>query len=275
MTLDIVVYRSGSRWATSWEEYFINGLKAHGEKFEQRPQSDRRVSDLAVVWAYRQTPLFDMQREAGRHYLIMERGFLGDRYKWTSLGLDGLNGRAAFPPPLDDGERFNRHFGHRLKSWHDGDYALVIGQVPGDASLRGLGSIEKWAQDQTDKLRSHGYRVVYRPHPLNHDNFCPAGAESSTGPLCYDLDGASLAVTYNSNAGVDSVVAGVPTITMDEGSMAWPVSSHSIDEPTYTGDRKDWTTRLSWCQWSMNEINTGEAWEHISGWFRTHYSADG
>lgn len=262
--LDIVVYRSGSQWSTSWEDYFIKGLKKHGEKFEERPKSDIRVSDLAVIWAHRQKPLFDMQRQAGKDYLVMERGYLGDRYKWTSLGLNGLNGRATFPPPRDIGEKFHRHFGHRLRPWREGEYAIVMGQVPGDASVKGI-DINGWAFRQCAELVERGYKVKYRPHPLNDDNTCPQGVELSREYLDNDLANAWLVVTYNSNSGVDAVLKGVPTVAMDEGSMAWRVTSHSLDEPLYKGDRMEWANQLTWCQWSSDEISKGIAWDSIKG----------
>lgn len=253
--LDIVLYRSGSRWATPWEEAFAAGLRRHGVAFEQRPQAEWRVSDLAVIWAHRQRPLFDAQRAAGKHYLVMERGYVGDRMAWTSLGLDGLNGRARFPR-APDGARWGRHFADLLRPWSRaaGGTGLVIGQVPGDAALCGL-DVAEWSRGVRLRLSQIGLSTRFRPHPL-----------SDTPParsLAEDLAGAALVVTFNSNAGVLAVLAGVPTVALDRGSMAWPVAGHALDE-TVRPDRTGWAHDLAWAQWTEAEIAAGTPWPHIA-----------
>jgi len=73
----------------------------------------------------------------GRDVLVMERGYIGDRTHWTSLGWNGLNGRARVPlAPADGGARFERNYSRLMHPYNPaGHYALIIGQVPGDASL--------------------------------------------------------------------------------------------------------------------------------------------
>jgi len=69
-------------------------------------------------------------------------------------------------------------------------------------------------------------------------------------------------VSWNSNTGVDAVMAGVPAVVMDPGGMAWPVASHDITE-TVRPNRDRWYDRLAMCQWSMDEMVSGECWEHV------------
>ena len=70
------------------------------------------------------------------------------------------------------------------------------------------------------------------------------------------LDKAGLVVTYNSNSGVDAVLAGVPTYAADPGSMVWDVSSREF-LPT-TPDRAIWSQRMSFTQWLPDEIEKGD-----------------
>ncbi len=105
----------------------------------------------------------NMQKIRGRHYLVMERGYIGDRFKWTSLGFDGLNGRAKFPS-IDDGmKRWNKHFPGFLKPWkYTGtSLALIMGQVLGDASIEGV-DFNKWVNDAALEHRNLGYEVYFR-----------------------------------------------------------------------------------------------------------------
>ena len=141
----------------------------------------------------------------------------------------------------------------------------VLGQVPGDAALYGL-DLDAWAQRTCAALLAQGRTVRYRPHPLVRrcgDVRCPAGATGSTGSLDEDLAGAALAVTFNSTAGVEAVLAGVPTVALDVGAMAWPVTTHDLAS-VQTPEREPWAHRLAWCQWTIEEIASGLAWEHLA-----------
>jgi hypothetical protein len=201
--------------------------------------------------------------KSGRCVIVLERGFTQPRREWFSLALNGLNGRGLFPPSDGDGSRWNRHFAHNLQPWRqeEGNYALLIGQVPGDAALHGL-DIVAWAQRTTTKLVELGHRVVYRPHP-KYLTPCPKGAEYSDGTLVEDLAGASRVVTYNSTTAVEAVLAGVPAVTLDIGSIAYPVASHELEAPLVRPDRTRWCNDLAWRQWSLAELEDGTAWAHI------------
>jgi len=267
MSLDVVVYRAGREWTMPWEDVFIAGLRAHGIEAEQRPQAERRVSDLAVIWAHRQRPLFEAQRAAGKHYLVMERGYIGDRQAWTSLGFDGLNGRAKFPPATDGGARWDRLFAqYMMKGWRmGGEYALLCGQVPGDASIRDHDHIA-WLHQQAAALEARGWLVRFRPHPLT----LSAPPETVYGPfrdisvrsLSEDLGGAEFVVTYSSNASVDAMLAGLPVVAADPGSMVWDIAGHDIDD-IRRPDRTEWAHAMAFRQWNEAEIASGEAWENL------------
>lgn len=74
------------------------GLRRHG------------ISDLGqnvvVCWGWHTGRGY---RAQGRDVLVFERGYIGDRFKWTSIAWNGLNGRGTFPDyPDDGGARFRR-----------------------------------------------------------------------------------------------------------------------------------------------------------------------
>jgi hypothetical protein len=80
-----------------------------------------------------------------------------------------------------------------------------------------------------------------------------------------DLQGAHAVVTFNSNTGVDAVIAGVPIFTIDRGSMAWEVSDHDLSEIEKPNlyDREQWAHNLAYTQWTMAEMAGGWAWSHL------------
>lgn len=223
-------------------------------------------ADMHVCWGWRQNKVKSHCRSNGIPLLVMERGHIQPRMEFTSCGINGLGNRARYPKAQDGGERWERRFSHHLRPWRDnGAYALICGQVAGDASIHGI-DFRAWAQRACNVLRQAGYAVWYRPHPLSSrhkDVFCPEGAHFSTRSIEDDLNIARCVIVYNSTAGVEAALAGVPVIAMDEGAMAWPVSSHILDAPLIRPDRTAWCHDLAWTQWSPEDLIDGTAWEAL------------
>lgn len=237
---------------------FARGLQRFGIQAAIRSSRDPIDADLAVLWGHRQESIFRSQRRKGGHYLVMERGYIGDRFSWTSLGFDGLNGRAKFPE-IDDGlERWNRYFKPALKPWRSSNtnIAVIMGQCRGDASLKGV-DFQKWGSEIAKKLQDKKYMPLFRPHPGDANLRIP-GVRTLDGSLQSALDQASLVVTYNSNSGVDAVMNGTPAYAEDEGSMIWPIAARHF-APTHR-DREGWTRKMAYTQWLPTEIESGDAW---------------
>ena len=102
--------------------------------------------------------------------------------------------------------------------------------------------------------------IVWRPHPKGSAKQ-PSGTALCTGTLEESLAGAALTVAYNSNTGVDSVLAGVPHICLDRGAMAWDVAGHEIDGTFPTFDRSQWAYDLAYKQWLPHEF--GQALDRL------------
>lgn len=241
------------------------GLRVHGVKTTiVRTTFTARCRDKFVAcWGWRPGL---MLRKQGHEVLVMERGYVGDRFAWSSLGWNGLNGRATRYQISDDPARFADNFGSLLKPWKSGgDYVLLIGQVPGDASLGGM-DLGRWYEETSQTAsKAYGLPVRFRQHPVSvkRGHRCTLKhARAIDGSLAEAFEGAAVVVTFNSNTAVESVVAGVPTVTLDMGSMAREVTAHKIGDLTRP-DRSAWAARLAWCQWQMVEIRSGAAWEHI------------
>lgn len=242
------------------------GLDRHGFVPEIVPKGFTPPSDapFVVCWGWREGRRL---RNLGFQTLVMERGYLGDRYQWTSLGWNGLNGRATCPDAPDNGERFRTHFGHLLRPWKkDGDgYALIVGQVRGDAALTEV-IIDRWYLEAERDMKSRGFEVKFRPHPVAVERGIAGSALMECrveGSLDDALAGAAVCVTYNSNTGVDAALRGVPVIACDQGSMAWSVAGHGFNAPLITPHRDDWCRKLAWRQWTEDEIRSGLAWDHV------------
>lgn len=261
-------YHSGWTHQENATRLMAEGLARHGVETRFAGYNEPIDADMVVIWGWRQPLVIEAASARGIPVLVMERAHIQPRELWTSCGFGGLGRRALYPACQDAGTRWDQYFAHHLCDWRDGggDYALVCGQIPGDAAL-GPADIRKWAESVIAKLLEQGQHVLFRPHPLRYcvndtwipDN-CSASLQSS---LNEDLAQASFVVTYNSTAGIEAVLSGKPTITWDPGSMAWPVTSHRLDEPLMTLDRTEWCHDLAWTQWLPDEIAAGNAWDAL------------
>lgn len=241
------------------------GLVRHGVDVSYFHGVPDLAADFAVCWGWRK----GMRIRAGgftKPILVMERGYFPDRFEWTSLGWDGLNGRARWNGAHDRGERFWRNFGHLACEWERyNGYTLIIGQVEGDAALHGV-DFARWVRETMDEADRLGQLVYFRAHPeaVRRNQIIPVTRDFILGGTLQEaFSGAGRVVTFNSNTGVEAVLAGIPTVTMDEGAMAWPVTSHSLHAPLVMPDRSEWFRDMAWRQWSMDEIASGFAWEIV------------
>lgn len=240
----------------------MRGMKKGGVEVFIGSAYKASSADIAVLWSWKRPAIIKAMQDTGRDLLIMERGFIQPRNEWVSLAVNGFNNRGRFAPASDNGERWERLFAHHLRPWRDGgDYALLIGQVPGDAALNGK-DIVAWAREQTARLVARGHKVVYRAHP-EKPTPCPDGALPSTGSLAEDLAGAAMVVTFSSTTAVESVLAGIPTVVYDEGSAAYPMASHDVSGPLVRPDRTKWCHDMAWRQWSIEELKDGTAWTFV------------
>jgi hypothetical protein len=238
------------------------------EHYEYEP------SDVAVVFGVSKSRIpmswprgkvISSQRSGNRDVVVLETGYInrgaGETHHYAA-GLNGLNGRANFRNTGMPGDRATR-LGIELKPYAQGDTVVLCGQVPWDASVEGSDHVA-WLKACAKALNNCSRPVVFRPHPAA--TLAPIdGCGYSTRPLSDDLQNAWAVVTYNSNSGVEALVAGVPVFAFDEGSMVWPVCNKSLSaiESPCLPDRQQWLNDLSYAQWTLDEMKEGRAWHHL------------
>lgn len=241
---------------------FADGLRRHGVTVDFYTATPAKA-DFAVVWGWRKG-LAVKRAFPDMPVCVLERGYIGDRFYWTSIGWNGLNGRAEWNDAADNGERFANRYGGFVKEWRNkpNGYVLLIGQVEGDAALYGV-NINQWYEKTNATLIKAGHDVIFRAHPVaigrGHSSLFP----SMNGPLEAAFTGAKAVVTFNSNTGVEAVLNGIPTYAADIGAMAYDVTSHDLSALDYMPDRSEWFRQMAWRQWSIDEITNGEAWAHV------------
>lgn len=259
------IYANSASHQQGWATALRHGLERHAVAAEILPPGHPVPAvDFVACWSWRNGK---PHHEAGRRVLLMERGYVGDRFEWTSLAWDGLNGRGKAPPVTDCGDRWRKHFAGLVKPWkEDGDCVVVMGQVPGDMSIAGV-DIDAWYVAALAAAARFGLPVFFRPHPVamerGHTKMPAKGTAILRGDLAGALKQARYVLSYNSNSATDAVLAGVPTIVCDEGAMAWPVAGHGLEAEPPEPDRTSWCISIAWRQWLLEEIASGEAWDYL------------
>lgn len=238
-----------SRW-----DAFVTGLRRCGFSIAETQAGPSSPDDVLVIWNRHR-----FSNEAGRYekigakVLVAENGWLNaaDGDKRIALQLGHHNGAGEWHEGSDD--RWSP-LGIELKPWRtDGDHVLVLGQrgigEPGVAEPRG------WTEHIAAQFRSHTSRqIIVRRHPGNHEP-----------PLEPDWTRCWAAVTWASGAGIKAIVAGIPVFYgLDRwigAGAARPVTD-DIERP-FLGDRIPMLRRLTWAQWSLPELSTGEPFARL------------
>jgi len=204
-------------------------------------RSRTRSSDIAILCG---TTLWRQVEKSGR-YLLVDRASIGDP-EYVQLVWDGHGRRGDHCVPEHTGNRW-KSVGIRARRWKKkGSRIILCGQT--ETYSPHYNSLGDW----------YSKVIPYATHFRGH----PAGLNPIRLPRATDWDDAGLAITLNSSVGVDAVLEGIPTVTMDEQAMAWDITSHSPDE-VITPDRRPWIRWLAWTQWHHDEIREGEPIKHL------------
>ena len=270
--MKIVLFARGEGFHSYGHEMaFLEGLRRHGHSVEVCPVGTVPANvDLAILWGVRHKRLILNIREKGGDYLVLERGYIGDRQKYISCGFNGLNGKANFMNK-GLGDFRSKHFQHLMQPFikNRGNYIVIMGQMENDASVKYIG-FNNWLDDTFRQLKNITDRkIYYRPHPLSINQHVTEGLEVIHGDLHHVIQKAHCVVTLNSNSGVDTILAGVPCVSMDRGSMIYDVTQHNINaviKPVFK-DRQQWFNELAYCQWTDEEMASGAAWQHLKAFY--------
>lgn len=149
-------------------------------------------------------------------------------------------------------------------------HVLYCGSSQKYHEFHGIGEATDFAYKVFRRLRKQTERhLVYRPKPSWHDAVPIAGVSMSYGGTSLEdaLRGCHCLVTHGSSAAMEAIIAGVPAIVLGP-SIARPVAEVAIDQvenPKWADDaaRLAWASNMAYCQWTADELRSGEAWAHL------------
>jgi len=210
--------------------------------------------------------------------LIMDTGYIRngrlkgspdfhDRYmacSWQSIKGLGVSLNKNSPP-----DRWDK-LGVSLKPWRkpkgSSQRILVLGQHETGTSTQHINVID-WFQEVIAELPRYTRRpIVMRKHP-NQTEF-PEGDYrilKDGFTIEEDLRDTWCVIARTTNGAVDAIMNGIPVITPDDMSMAYPVSAHDLCEveDPYMPDRTQWGYDIAYAQWKITEIGYGTMWQHM------------
>lgn len=247
----------------------------------------REAPDVAVVYGVYEKAVpysafvgrvLEVQRYLGKRTLVLTKGFV-NRDEYYAVGWGGKKGWADFcnlNSPPDRAEKLGVVPG----PWDpEGENYLIVGQVPWGADTQHVQFFE-WVARMLVRLRAiTDVPIAFRPHPGMqgdaselYDEMRKHGVDIDTsfGPAEEAITKAKVVITFNSNMGVDALLAGKPVLSFDKGSMVYNASKHHVEYLLDPGlivaglDRDTWLNDLAYAQWTRDEIERGEAWAHVA-----------
>ena len=231
-------------------------------------------ADVNVIWSV----LFN-GRMAGNQAvwkqkkptIVLEVGGINRGTTWK-VGLNGINRDAYFGEQDNDRSRAD-HLGLVCKPWRsNGDFILICGQHDKSLQWQGMPRMSNWFLETYDEIRKHTERpILFRPHPRCRLEHIERGLKNvhrqqPTQILGtyddYDMgfDNVWATVSYSSNPGIHSVLAGVPAF-VGTSSLAYDVANdidfmHDIENPMMP-ERQQWLNDYAHTEYTIEEISQG------------------
>lgn len=222
----------------------VRGLldRFHGAEIN-REHSIPDDAHLFIQWGFKATRALMTCILRKIPYVIIDMGYFEPtRAIRQSISINGLHGLSLPVDVLDLPPRPHP----RIEQWRDGgEKVLVIGQLPGDAALRGENP-DTWMHKQAVlAAEAFGKPTHKRPHPKMLNPWEPAAV-----PIQEALDDTYVCVTYTSTVAVQAIVAGVSTVATHRGSPAYNMCSHTLAKIRLPG-RESWVHDLSYREYNL------------------------
>lgn len=180
-------------------------------------------------------------------YLLVDRASVGDPvFVQLVRNGHGRRGDHRVPAnaPASRWEWLEDYAGVRVWPWRDERRVVLCGQHEAYCDV----DLDGWCR----QMAPHATHFRRHPH----------GRNPTALPELRGWDKVGRAITLNSSVAVEAVLAGIPTVTMDEGAMAWDVTAHDPRE-TAKPARLPWLHWLAWTQWNYDELSEGRPWAHL------------
>lgn len=258
-------------------EAMSQGLKHHGvrhtTKFENEYQGNIEA-DTAVFYGLegRLNKIFrDYSERAKAVYIDLgywKRKERHDRFGgYHKVVVNDRHPTTYFQNRKHDGSRAQLlEIG--IEPWHDRVSGHILLAGMGDKGARAEGyAVEEWERWAIKKIREYSDRkIIYRPKP-SYRRARPiqgVGYSPRTVDVSVALSGCHTVVTHHSNVAIDGICKGIPAFAWKGAALKMTLQDLAFIEKPYRPEgREQWINDLSWCQWNVEEMKKGLAWNHL------------
>lgn len=258
---------------------FLDGVRASGDEGFTRsllPAVEVADCDVACMVGVKSRQLFRAHWAEGIHIVYLDKGYTRHAAKspvklwefWrVAIDAHQPTSSLAIARPDDRLARLDL----KLKPFGGArEKILIAGSSEKYHEFYGMHEPTKWARRLVHAIKSLTERpIVYRPKPSWSSARPVDGAAYSQFPRTIEdeLAEAHALVTHGSNACFEAILAGVPVIALGPAAAA-PIAERAltrIETPRIPSDeeRLEWLARIAYCQFTMAEFSTGEAWRII------------
>lgn len=257
---------------------FAQGARVHGDDVEIVPLGDDPAPvdcDVAIMVGVKSRERWQAYWKAGAHTIMLDKGYsrikaAGPARGWHywRIAVDGHHPTRYVAGMGRPADRFER-LGLKVAPWRKrGKHIVIAGSSAKYHDFYGLMNPTRWTAKLVGELKEHTERrITYRPKPSWREAVPVVGTRFSGGGETIDgvLEGAHALITHGSNACFEAMLAGVPSLILGDG-VARPISSHVVAaiEDLYLAEeaeRMQLLANLAYCQFSLAEFASGEAWE--------------
>lgn len=250
---------------------FQQGLQAQGHTVV----SDNE--DVAVIWSVlwngrmsSNQQVYERCRRENKPVIIIEVGNLKRNETWR-ICLNHINGLGEFGANEDIDVNRPKKLGLQmsLPNTNRKEAILIATQHHKSLQWQGMPSMSDWTIQTINAIRKITDRpIVIRPHPrspmpgIEHEwhNVTRQQPVQVTGTYdSFDINyNYHVVINHNSGPPILAAINGTPVITGDS-SLAYPVSDklENIEDPKLPDDRLLWFTKLTHCEWTVDEIKQG------------------
>lgn len=235
-------------------------------------------ADVAVMVGVKSRELFYAHTRAGIHVIMVDKGYTRHAargpvklWEYWRCSVDSHHPTERLMEQRRPTDRLEQ-LAVELKPWRPAPkgHIVLAGSSQKYHDFYGMKDPTRWATKVVARIAEicPGREIVYRPKPSWKDAVPIEGTRYSIPPedIHEALHGAHALVTHGSNACFEAVCDGVPCIVLGE-AVAKPISSQSLEELAGIGpllvsmpERRQWAANLAYCQWTMAEFASGQAW---------------
>jgi hypothetical protein len=209
----------------------------------------------------------------GKKYLYLDKGYNRDWPQWWRVSCNAQQPTNCLTRLNRPADRAARQGWLKYKPWRNprkNDYILYAGSSAKAARFIGAPEPSEAVNHVVSVISSLTKRpICYRAKPSWRDAQPIQGASFSHNvrDIHDDLEGAAVLVTHDTSCCFDAVLAGVPSIVLNNG-VARPISStklKDINAPYLAthDERNAFFSDLAYCQWTLEEFSNREPWRYI------------